>query len=251
MRILQNMHIHSKLSNCAGDDNTIETIVREAESAGLELIGISDHVDLPDPERVELIASNFEILKGIETSVRVIIGSEVSFLSLGEPAMSPDEMERFDYIIAATNHYHLSCVEKPNDRTEPGFASHHLTVVESAIDLGVDIIAHPFLNKYAGGIDIYRQLELYDRSEITRIMSKAALKGCAFELNPAHVMSAEDFFREVVAIGKEVGAKFAIGSDGHHPGQTSYGGMERILMFSEMFDRIGLTEEDLFDPDGR
>jgi len=246
MRILQNMHIHSKLSNCAGDDNTMETIVREAESVGLELIGISDHMDLPDPGRVELIASNFEILKGIETDLRVLIGSEVSFLAPGRPAMSPEEMERFDYIIAATNHYHLSFVEKPRERTGIGFAVHHLMMIESAIELGADIIAHPFLNKYAAGMDIYGQLELYDRSEIRRIMSKAAQKGCAFELNPAHVMSAEDFFREIVAIGKDVGAKFAIGSDGHHPGQTSYGGTERLLIFSEMFDRIGLDEDDLF-----
>ena len=54
---LQNMQIHSVLSRCASPKMTMERIVLEAEKAGLETIGISDHIDHLDPVREKKILS--------------------------------------------------------------------------------------------------------------------------------------------------------------------------------------------------
>ena len=42
---LHYMQIHSILSRCASPQMTMERIVVESEKAGLETIGISDHID--------------------------------------------------------------------------------------------------------------------------------------------------------------------------------------------------------------
>jgi len=58
---LHNMQIHSTLSQCASDEMTMERIISEAEKAGLETIGISDHIDYLDPSREQKLLENFSL----------------------------------------------------------------------------------------------------------------------------------------------------------------------------------------------
>ena len=55
---LHNMQIHSTLSRWASDEMTMERIIGEAEKAGLETIGISDHIDNFDPSREQKLLEN-------------------------------------------------------------------------------------------------------------------------------------------------------------------------------------------------
>ena len=48
MLVRQNMHTHTYLSNCAKPDSTLANTVSEADSVGLEIIGICDHIDEVD-----------------------------------------------------------------------------------------------------------------------------------------------------------------------------------------------------------
>ncbi|MFB3041502.1 MAG: hypothetical protein ACE1ZS_06830, partial [Candidatus Poribacteria bacterium] len=73
-----NMQIHSILSNCASREMTIERIINEAERGGLATIGISDHIDLPDPARQNQLLANFEIVEKLNPSMNVRVGCEAS-----------------------------------------------------------------------------------------------------------------------------------------------------------------------------
>lgn len=250
MLVWQNMHTHTRLSYCGGRDSTVANTIYEAESVGLKLVGICDHIDEPGSGRIVLMQQNRDELAQIDTDVKVLIGSE---LSLNDPDTLPigeDELDLLDYVLISSNHFHLSCVRNPDNRSEEGYADWFLTMAEGAIRFGASIIPHPFT--YTGvkeidgrPIDYDRLVAAYDRNRISEVFEQAARKGTAFELNPGHVQRMPAFFAEIIPMAREVGMKFAIGSDGHRPGSMHYGGPEKLSQIEELFRDAGLTEDDI------
>jgi len=250
MLVWQNMHTHTRLSYCGGRDSTVANTVAEAESVNLRLIGISDHVDVPNSGREVLIQQNRDELATIETRVCVLIGAEVTLVSPDRLGADLDEAATWDYVIISANHFHLNHVVQPRDHTEAGYADHFLAMAEGAIRFGASIIPHPF--SYIGvrmldGRPVDRELLLaaYDRRRIRGVFRLAAERGTAFELNPGHVRAYPDFFAEMIGIGRDEGLKFSLGSDGHHPGQMHYGGPEQIEELERLLWSIGLREPDI------
>lgn len=250
MLVTQNMHTHTRLSYCGGRDSTVANTVAEAESVNLDLIGISDHVDVRGSGRELIIQQNRDELACIETQVRVLIGAEVTLVSPDELAAELDEVATWDYVIIAANHFHLHHVAQPNQRTEAGYADHFLTMAEGAIRFGASIISHPF--SYIGvraiegrPVDREALMKSYDWTRMREVFHLAAERGTAFELNPGYVRPFPEFFTAVILMGRDVGLKFSLGSDGHHPGQMHYGGPEGIAEVERFFSGIGLEESDL------
>jgi histidinol phosphatase-like PHP family hydrolase len=188
---------------------------------------------------------------GLETPVRVLIGSEVSLDAPDLPSARPEVMATWDYVIISANHFHLPCVQQPRHRTEEAYADFFLTMAEAAIGFGASIIPHPF--SYIGvrtmedgrEIDWPRLMKAYDKTRIRKVFRMAADRGTAFELNPGRIGKDRDFFSEIIRIGRDEGMKFSIGSDGHHPGQMHFGGAEQIAEFEQLFRSLGVIETDI------
>jgi len=251
MLVWQNMHTHTRLSYCGGRDSTVANTVAEAESVGLRLIGICDHVDVPESGREALMAQNRDELAQIETPVRVLIGAEVTLVAPDVLGTTRDALERMDYVVISANHFHLPHVAQPEQRTEEGYADRFLTMAEAAIGFGASIIPHPFsyigVRQMGDGrlVDRERLLAAYDRGRVRRLFRLAAERGTAFELNPGHVRAVPDFFAEMVRMGRDEGMKFSFGTDGHHPGQMHYGGPEALAQIERLYRCVGVTEADV------
>lgn len=251
MLVWQNMHTHTHRSNCGGRDSTIANTVAEAESVGLTLVGICDHIDEPGSGREPLIVENMKERDELDTSVRVLIGSEVSMNAPDLPAVEPEIMATWDYVIISANHFHLPCVSQPDERTEEGYADHFLTMAEGAVRYGASIIPHPF--SYVGvrtmedgrEIDWPRLMAAYDMKRVRRLFAEAAAKGTAFEINPGRLGIMPEFFRKIIRMGRDEGMKFSLGSDGHHPGQMHYGGPEKIAEIESQLRNLGVLETDI------
>ena len=78
MKLRCNLHIHSALSNCASREMTIARIVEEAERAGLQTIGIADHIDRTDPGREAAVLANFQTVERLRPAINVLIGCETT-----------------------------------------------------------------------------------------------------------------------------------------------------------------------------
>ena len=252
MLVRQNMHTHTRLSSCGKRDSTVANTVAEAESVGLEVVGISDHIDAPDSGREVLMQQNRDELAMLNPKIKVLVGAEISMITPDRHASTDEFVKTLDYVVISANHYHLGpLVQNPEDRTEEGYADWFLLCAEGAIRRGASIIAHPF--SYIGvrtvedgrPVDRERLLKAYDRTKVKRLFQLAAERGTAFELNPGRMIDHE-FFREIVKLGRDQGMKFSFGSDGHAPGSMHYGGADRLREIERMFiDEIGVTDDDI------
>ena len=83
--------------------------------------------------------------------------------------------QELDFILVATNHYHLEQVEKPIKRNPIAYAQHHLKMIKGAIDWGFcTIIPHPFYLSKVREINHALVMTSYDWSQLDRVLSKAA-----------------------------------------------------------------------------
>jgi len=250
--IRQNMHVHTWLSLCAKEGMTLARIAAEAEAAGLEVIGISDHMDEPDWMRERVILRSRWMLQDVETPVRFLMGSEVTALGPGVFALSEETAEALDYVAVSCDHYHLEATENPTDRSPAGYARHYLQMLEGALNFPwTDLISHPWgLTKVRVDHAFRREaMALYDRGEIARLLALAAEREIAFEMKPPVAAAFPEFFAEIVESGRAAGVRFSLGSDAHQPHEVGYGGPEHMAEAVSTLDAIGLREDDLFDPD--
>lgn len=240
--ILHNMHIHSFFSNCASREMRIEKIIIEAEKAGIEQIGISDHIDRPDAkERQNRLLDNFLIIEKLKPSIDVLIGCETSQIDPSTIALDKETAQQLDFVLVSSNHYHLNHVENPNGKTPSEYAKHYLRMVEGAIDWGyATAISHPFLHTKVRDLDHQQVLASYDRNEFHRVLQKAAETCVAFELNPRHLRYALDFFKELIAFGTQIGLKFSFGTDAHKLHEIAYKATDM-----ELLNNLGVRERNL------
>jgi histidinol phosphatase-like PHP family hydrolase len=223
----------------------LDSIVSTAHQAGLDLIGLSDHIDeADDPEREALVLANRELVARIESPVRVLVGTETTVLSPGKPAAGEQVREALDFVSVAVNHYHLPNVEHPTPRTPEGYAAHHLQMIRATVECPwVDIVVHPFLHGKLAGIDQTQVIASYDSAETVETLRLMAQRDVRMELNPGHVARSPEFFARVVEMGKGVGLRFVVGTDAHNPESIAYG--EQGLM---LLEQIGLQDSDIALP---
>ncbi len=245
MRVTHNMHVHSRVSLCAKPEMELEAVVGAAYHAGLDLIGLSDHIDeADDSAREALVLANRELVARSGSPVRVLVGTETTVLSPGRPAAGDGAREALDFVSVALNHYHLKNVEHPVERTPQGYAAHHLEMMRATIECPwVDIVVHPFLHGKLSAADHSRVLEAYDRREMRDTLELMAKQDVRMELNPGHVAHAPGFFAEVVEMGRQAGLRFVIGTDAHRLVDIGYTEQGLALL-----EQIGLRESDISLP---
>jgi histidinol phosphatase-like PHP family hydrolase len=246
LRLTHNLHVHSVVSNCAKREMLIPEIAREAERCGLETVAIVDHIDVPeDPAREALVASNSRIIEELDTPVRLLAGTETTVVAPGRPAVSERTRRGLDIVLLALNHYHLSNVEHPAERSPRAYADHHLLMIRAAAPLPyVDVIVHPFLHAKIRGLDQREVLDAYDPHALRDALAAMADHGVRLEISPGHILTAPDFFREVVGMGRQVGLRFTIGTDAHRLADLCYAhGVVPLL------ESIGLKDSDIALPE--
>jgi histidinol phosphatase-like PHP family hydrolase len=221
----------------------LESISREAASAGLRFVGLSDHVDRVEDSGRPLL--NRGSLAGDSWDVEFIVGTEATVLSPGRMAITDAIAEQLDYVMVSGNHYHLRNVENPDRKTAPSYAGHYLKMIQGTMEWGLaNMVAHPFLHsKLRRIMDPMDVLEHYDWDQVEQVIALAGERELAFEMRPGYATIATEFFREIVRICQRHGAKFSLGSDAHRLREVAYPDG-----FQGELEMLGIRQRDLIDP---
>jgi putative hydrolase len=242
MKIWADFHTHTRYSHGRG---TIEQNVRVAVKRGLRTIGISEH----GPANIGLglkledfykMREEIEKLKGIYEDIDILLGCEANIISLDGELDIPDYvLANLDYAMIGLHPmvwprnlkdgYSLlfeNTMAKifNNEKTKKKVMEQNTTALIKAIrNNNIKIVTHPGLH-----------LPI-DTAELARA---AMENGTALEINAGHGYMTEEY----VKVAKANGAKFAIGSDAHHP--------ENVGNFTKALDIVqnaGLSKNDIIN----
>jgi len=236
------LHIHTHYSNCGREDNTPEAILRKMGALGFRVAGFSDHLhpitDLSIFPRLRADVAR------IETELTVLFGTEADVLSPDALVIPEHWVERFDYIVLAPTHYHLTWIASPSFSSSRKAAEFVVAMHRKAVSTSLaDIIAHPFANTKVLG-DERAILEAIRDEEIEELVDRAYANGIAFEFR---LENGQDGPLAEVLIGlyalcKRREVNVAPGSDAH--------GLERVghtQALEEAVGRVGLEGSDFVD----
>ena len=213
-----NLHIHTRFSTCAKPEMIAADIVRTAEKCGLEMIALTDHNYIQKKNAVA--QQRYDILrelKNVETSVKVLVGAELSAYGIGKFADNITSDNSLDYRLYTINHYHQSYWEHPEVKSPRAYAEHMLASVDGVIESGrADCFAHPFMAGYIKAFDDPHEVtRAFADNEIGDAMEKANRHEIAWELNVPAILGDPEFYHRYFQIGKEVGVVFNLGTDAH------------------------------------
>jgi histidinol phosphatase-like PHP family hydrolase len=215
-----NMHIHTTFSGCAKPEMRIGDIAREARSAGLTQIAITDHYNTANLDRPEQIRKLKAELAGEgwdDPNLKILYGAELSAYGVGKFLDPPEVNTALDYRLYSYNHYHLDFWEHPEDKSPRGYVDHALRVLASLFgEKRADSIAHPFIGRF---IRCHEDRTLVTRaitdSELGDIMTLGKESGSAWELNLNSILADPVFGRRYWRIGREVKVVFHLATDAH------------------------------------
>lgn len=209
------MHIHSEYS--FDSVMTLDSIVREAEKAKLEYVGIADHIDFGNEATLDVVdrikLRNEEIDKLAEkTNVRILKGVEV-----GEPHLYSDEMEYLrriedlDYIIGSIHYIKGKTLNECKNCKE--IVNKYFREVLNMVKYSdIDIVGHlDYLKKY---VEIYN----LDPCIIYQILDTIHYSNFALEINTGGLRRnvgtypSDAILEAYTRIG---GKKITYGSDAH------------------------------------
>ena len=226
--IRQDWHMHTYRAG-GKPDAIVADIIKTNEKYGLELMGISEHIDRVDQRSKfrKKVKANRHEASTVSTKMRVMIGTESTMINPNLCAVGDEIPSMLDYVLVSCNHYHLKHVENPNSKTPQAYADHYLDMLMGATELGyVDTIGHPFyhqkLDKELGKEVLYEILKTYNEERLTVVLKKAAEVNMAFEINPRHADLALDWFRELIQEARLHGTKFTLGTDAHTIARLGY-----------------------------
>ena len=150
----------------------------------------------------------------------MLIGVEADYTVLGESSVPTSLLSRVDYVIIAGSHFNLPATPQPSNRQPRAIAEHTLAFSCAAVVMpGVSILAHPFSNSTLLPLppimDTLSDAELGGLAELARDHQVALeINGGAGTAYATYKEGATRFLR----IAKEIGARFTLCSDAHHPG---------------------------------
>jgi histidinol phosphatase-like PHP family hydrolase len=226
--IKQDWHMHTYRAG-GKPDAIVADIIRTNEIYGLELMGISEHIDRLDqrPDFIKKVEANRREASLVSTKMKVMIGTESSMINPNLCAVGSDIPGLLDYVLVSCNHYHLKHVENPNSKTPQAYADHYLDMLMGATDLGyVDTIGHPFLHsKLQGKLGqekLIKTLKSYNEERLVSVLKKSAEVNMAYEINPRHVDQALEWFRDLIQEARLHGTKFTLGTDAHAISSLGY-----------------------------
>ncbi|MCK4983586.1 MAG: PHP domain-containing protein [Victivallaceae bacterium] len=252
MIFFSDMHIHSFASVCCQDERqTPENIVPLLAGKGYKKIGFTDHVWISkDVEPSHFYKTQngerhlelFDFIRSCRWEIEVLVGCETDMIAPGVFGITPEFKEKMDYVVMATDHFHMTnFVQLPEEETPECLARHMLKFFISAAKSGIpDILVHPFFP--------YGYVELYDKSiaslpdaELLDAFSIAASNNIGIEINKCYLpkpqldrcFSLETPMR-ILTLAKQAGCTFTIGSDAHNI--ESFDVLDKLQSLAESLD---------------
>lgn len=251
-RIRQDWHMHTWRAG-GKDDMIVADMIKTNAEYGLDLMGISEHIDRLDEreEFQEKVAANrSEAGAASPGAMKVMIGTESTMINPKLCAVGEEIAAMLDYRLVSCNHYHLRHVENPAPATPENYAAHYLDMLWGAAELGyADTIGHPFyhqkLNKIFDHDGLMAILKAYDTERLTDVLKKSAEVNMAYEINPRHADRALEWFRDLIQEGRRHGVKFTLGTDAHAIPSLGYPDNDSGRTCADVVTDLGLTDDDL------
>lgn len=195
------LHVHSNWSDGA---SSIEEIAEEAQKRGYEFVAICDHsqsLRVGHGLSIDAVCKKREEIRMVQArypKLKILFGSEVDIKSDGTIDYPDEVLEEFDVVVAAI---HSGFKEE-----EARITARILSAVENP---HVDIIAHP-----TGRLISSREPYNVD---LETVFKAAARTGTLMEINSYY--DRLDLNDVCVRRAKELGVRFALGTDSHHKEQ--------------------------------
>ncbi len=225
---------HTHVARCRHATGTADDIVRAAQEAGLEAVGISDHLPLlphPDPhlamepEDLSDYVAEVTALKTLAPGY-VLLGIEADYF----PGRQADiaallNSQPFDYVIGSVHYLDGWGFDNPANLAgfegrdiDDIYRAYYETVGDVAETGLFTIIGHLDLVKKFGhrpagdlSLDVDRLMQRLSRSQVLVEINTAGLRRPVGEIYPQ---------LEVLIKAREAGLGITFGSDAHHPSEV-------------------------------
>ena len=242
-RVTHDLHCHTHISTCATRECTLELLVERAAGAGLSLLGVTDHINDGNAQRLADIHRLAERVRSRAWPVEVRVGAEVSLLRPGRLAVAPEQVAGLDFFIISPNHYGVPGVEGPRAWTPAGVAAWVLEGAAAAVEARPLAVSHPFFHGWVGFVPPELVFASLDRERLRGLFERAGELRVALELNARKVCAAPAFFGELIALAGGTGVRFSLCSDAHAPNEMAYGGPEGREQYERLLTQLGLTPD--------
>jgi len=233
-------HIHTYLSDCGSPEATPKAILRAAQEARLEAIGLSDHIIAP-ADKVRPGKLRAQVPKEVG-EMRVYVGCEADVTSPTEIAIDAEFAHTLDYVMVSASHLYEPRTNHPiramEVRTQ---AAYLISTMNLAVECGfADVVVHPFIVP-VGLYDFRELVAEADPEAISRLGEKAARAGVAIEFNPRVLQRWPDAAQWLFGRLLDTGVKLAVNSDTHHPRGVGCRGQEYAS--EEEMRAVGVTDD--------
>ena len=253
------LHCHTRLSLCSLDDAQMpETILAFAKAHGYTTQCVTDHLwdeavpcesSFYRPQNIPHVSQSLPLPK--DEQVRMVFGCETEYCGGDRLALSPQNYDKFDFIVIPPNHYHFKGLVRPREcDSEEKIALLLLSRLEELSRLDLPWrkvgIAHITVNLVFAEGDQYKVYRLVDGKRFYEVMKRFASLGAGIEIN---LSCFKDDWREheedvlrLYRLAAEAGCKFYLASDAHHPDEMKVV-PERAPC---VLEKLGLTKEEQF-----
>jgi len=251
----RNLHVHTWLSTCARCEQTLSNVIPECARLGYRHITISDHHHEPARAYRAMADYNRRRIAALQPrypGMRILLGCEAQMDDPEHCSIDAALAAEYQVVSCACNHYYGKLVQRPAEQTARGYGEHHLRMLAGAIHTGfVDVLVHPFVYGAAGCIPAAEVDAAFRDGEIADIVTLAASRGVALELNPYHAEPAAPWFRELVQGIRAAGGRVSLGSDAHWLQWLGYPQRENPTLsytWADLDRLFGLRRSDLYTP---
>ncbi len=253
------LHIHSKVSLCSNDPlQTTERILQYAEQNNLKTVCLTDHFWDSKVEGASqwYAVQDYQHISSLlplpqKENIRFLFGCETELDKNFNLGISRESFDKFDFIVIPTTHFHMvgftveETVKTPIDK-----AKMWLKRLNKVLEMDLPFHKIGIAHLTCGLIDSSREnflktIDGISEQELEDVFLKAAEKGVGIELNSDDMSfkdSETDTVLRIYRTAKNVGCKFYLGSDAHHP--------DSLCRAKEIFERavnlLDLKEEDKF-----
>ncbi len=254
------LHIHSKLSLCSLDEEqNNERILKYAKDFNLNTICLTDHFW---DENIKGVISGFYTAQNYEhvsaakplpqsDDIRFLFGCETEMDMNMNVGISKSVCDKFDFIIVPTTHMHMigynisPDVVMPQQKADLWLEKFNVLLSKDLPfhKMGIAHLACPLIDR-----DREKYLETLNSlktEELKNVFSKAEKVDIGIELNSSDMKFSDgeaDTVLRIFKIAKDVGCKFYMGSDAHHPAELD----NAKEIFERAIDLLELCEEDKF-----
>lgn len=247
----RDLHIHTFFSPCADPTMSFPAVVEAAERSGVAEIGLTDHPHRPGLARHHRALD--EARRAHAGPVRVWIGAELEVVGLGRLVVPPGELPLADYVIAAASHYDIvGRPPVPNLEDPVAWADRLLTDLENISGSGAHAVAHPFyayaLLRAVPGHPTARMDDILEEirpKRVDRLLEMLARESIALEISPRLCLhlGLESFIEATYRKARQLGVRFATGSDSHRVPSVGQLGQAEYLVH-----RLELGPGDFWSP---